>query len=42
MDRERAERYLRLLCDRALRRASDYLDAIADALDDDQPRLVRP
>jgi hypothetical protein len=34
MDRERAERHLRLVCDRALRRASDYLDATADGPDD--------
>jgi hypothetical protein len=34
MDRERAERHLRLLCDRTLRRASDYLDGGTDAPDD--------
>jgi hypothetical protein len=39
MDRERAERHLRLLCDRTLRRASDYLDGRTDALDDD-PRFT--
>ena len=41
MDHERAERHLRLLCDRALRRASGYLDAMAEARTD-HARFIRP